>query len=156
MPCPNRRRCAYTLIELLAVVVLLALLAGLALPALVRTARTDPLDRAVSAARSACHQLRVLAVGSAVHAELTPAGFTAYRIRDGGNEGATLVDLRLDADLDMTWSNGSGNPLTRIAIDHRGRSEDLLVTMRAGSRHRRFRISGISGEWLDLDAERSP
>jgi prepilin-type N-terminal cleavage/methylation domain-containing protein len=156
MPCPVQRRRAYTLIELLAVVVLLALLASLALPALVRAAGSDPLDQAVAALRGAEHQLRVLSVGAATQAELGAAGFTGHRLSAGHGESATLVELRLEPALELTWNNAHGNALTSIAFDHRGRSEDLEVTVRAGSRQRRFRIAGISGEWRDLDAEHDP
>lgn len=133
---------AYTLVELLAVVILLGLMAGLGVPALVRMAQGDPLDRAVAGVRSRVADLQRFACGLGCRVDLTMAGWIA--------DARLAPALRVDPSIHLTWLQTDGRALRQLIFDHRGRSVDWQIEIRHEDRRRSYRISGISGEWLEL------
>ncbi len=142
------RQDAYTLIELLAVVVILGLAASLGVPSLVRSVNGQSLDRVCRDLRDAEHRARHLALGRGMELELSTDGFActqpdlpcAFRAAPGGS---------------VIWSNTEGRSKKRLAINQRGRSEDLWVEVTLREQSRFFFVSGISGEW-SVNIERTP
>jgi len=133
----------YTLIELLAVVVVLGLAAGIGIPPLVRLVGGSPLDRACHAIRTGDLRARQLASGGGLELDL---------VEDGLSSRSTTPEHRviIDPGTTLTWLTADGNPLRRLMIDPRGRSIDLQVEVTIGRDHRRFLVAGISGEWSEV------
>lgn len=132
----------YTLVELLAVVILLGLMAGLGVPALVRMAQGDPLDRAIASLRSSISDLRRSAFGSGCQVDVTMSGWIS--------DGRQLPALRVDPAIHLTWLQTDGQILQQLIFDRKGRSTDWQIEIRHEDRRKFYRISGISGEWLEL------
>ncbi len=132
-------RAGYTLIELLAVTVVMGLAAGIAVPGLVRAAGGDRLAEAASRLEREERQVRRLSHGTGAVLEVESSGWSG-RVGDGE------VAYHLPLDIEATWRSG-GRMLSRLAIDARGLSGDYEVTLRMGDRERSFLIAGLSGEW---------
>lgn len=141
-------RHGYTLIELLAVVVVLGLAAGIGIPPLVRLVGGSPLDRASHAVRAGDLQARQLARGTGLNLDL---------LDDGVASRTTTPEHRvvMEPGSSVAWSTPDGKPLRTLTIDSRGRSIDLLVEVRVGRDRRRYLVSGISGEWSEFLSQKT-
>lgn len=133
----------YTLIELLAVVAVLGLAAGVGIPPLVRLVGGSPLDRACHAVHMGDLRARHLASGSGLELDLAEDGLSS---RSATTEHRVMVD----AGTTLSWQTSEGNPLRRLMIDPRGRSIDVQVQVTVGADRRRFLVAGISGEWSEV------
>ena len=135
-------RVAYTLIETLAVLVVLGLVAALGVPALVRTAGGDPLSRAVATAASVDQRLRQAAIGRGGELRFTQGHLEAWVTgeptpREVMDPGFTMSGRLLPR----------GELLRTLLIDADGRSVDAEVVFTGGDRRQRITVHGLSGEW---------
>lgn len=134
---------AYTLIEILAVVVILGLVASLSFPHLVRLASdaqlTEPERRLVACDR----RLRDHADIGPLRVTLSGSGLVATTV--GQSQPFEVWQVQDQSHLE--WADSAGKPLTTYLIDGRGRSRDLVVTFRSGSRIRKLSLYGLIGEW---------
>ena len=137
-------RHAYTLVEVLAVTVLLGLVASLGVPPMLRAMTGDPLDRAAGRMAQAFRDVRAQAYGHRLVLELTAAGFTATVSDDGVR--SVLPPLRLPEDIQATWTR-RGRPAPRLELDPRGHGLDTEVTLRLDERELSFAIDGLTGQW---------
>lgn len=154
MPRPRPPRSAYTLIELLAVVMVLSLMAGLTVPTLARRAAGDPVDAAIARLLDEEARVRCLAVGRGASLELASDGFIAAfdvsaDVAAGAADAAELP-LHLGGLLTTSWSDHD-QPVARLRIDRYGRSRDLVLAVDDGRTVRRYRLAGLSGEWSRLE-----
>jgi len=133
---------AYTLIELLTVVIIVGLIAGIGIPPLVRQVGSTPLDRTGLLLRTADRQGRDLAMTGEVEVEIEV-------LSDGMNHRTANDEARVvcESDVTLTWQTTTGKPLHRFTLDRHGRSLDVVVEIAAGRERRRYTVSGISGEW---------
>lgn len=138
------RRHAYTLVEVLAVSVLLGVLATLGVPPMLRAMAGDPLERAAAQLTRSFSDVRAQAYGHRLDLELAAWGFTAASIDDGAR--VALPPLRLPESIQLSWTR-RGRPVTRLEIDPRGHSPDLDVVLRQDERDRLFTIDGLTGRW---------
>ncbi|MBA3938949.1 MAG: type II secretion system protein [Planctomycetes bacterium] len=139
----HRGPSGYTLVELLAVVLILGMLTVLAGPILVRRLQVDPVAAASEGLRQAQAEVRRLAVGSGARLSLRsdglewrgPAGLgVAYHCPDG---------------VAVQWRGlAPALPMADLVIDARGRSGDVLVTISKGPARATWVISGLSGAWF--------
>lgn len=136
------RNPGYTLIELLAVVVVLGLAAGIGIPPLVRMAGGTPLDRACATLRGGDARARLLARETALDLtfDLEPTGLRCRTARHP-------LEVSLPEGAIVTWLAVDGRPLRSLAINPRGRSQDLIIQVTVARDARRFRLLGLSGEW---------
>jgi prepilin-type N-terminal cleavage/methylation domain-containing protein len=148
-------RNGYTLIELLAVVMVLGLVSAVVAPAFTRSASGDPIDHAVAALHAGDHRMRLHAIGSGGRTVLEAHGFTYAPAVDDKNDDPGIV-VALDSDIEVTWTDDRQNSLREVTIDPRGRTRDLGVAIRARGSQRSFQIHGISGEWRLMDVRPSP
>jgi prepilin-type N-terminal cleavage/methylation domain-containing protein len=138
------RRRAYTLVEVMAVTVLLGLLATLGVPPMLRAMAGDPLERAAGRLVQAFRDVRAQAYGHRLDLELTSSGFTAA-ISDDGVRSA-MPPARLPEAIQVTWTR-RGRPVTRLELDPRGHGLDLDVVLRQDEREQLFTIDGLTGRW---------
>jgi prepilin-type N-terminal cleavage/methylation domain-containing protein len=134
-------RTAYTLIELLAVVVVLGMLASIGIPPLARAATGTPLERACRAVQTCEQRARQDARGTGVDLDLTADGIHPV--------GAPPAEALVGPEVALAWRSAADAPLRRLHIDRHARSVDLVVEIRHGELRRRFLVSGISGEWTE-------
>jgi prepilin-type N-terminal cleavage/methylation domain-containing protein len=136
------RHPGYTLIELLAVVVVLGLAAGIGIPPLVRLAGGTPLERACALLRDGDARARMLARGTGreLAFELDAGGMRCRAAREP-------LEALLPEGVSAEWLATDGQPLRTLTIDSRGRSRDLSLRLRAVGASRRFHLLGLSGEW---------
>ncbi len=132
-------RRSYTLIEMLAVMALLGLLAALAAPGVVRAMTGDPLQAAADRLSRAMRGARAAAFGRAVAIELAPWGFAV-----GGPGGVTL---RLPDGIAAAWTC-DGRPAQRLALDPRGHGPDTRLVLAQGRREISLVIDGLTGQWM--------
>ena len=138
------RRHAFTLVEVMAVTVLLGVLATLGVPPMLRAMAGDPLERAAAQITRSFRDLRAQAYGHRLELDLTAWGFTAARIEDGAR--AALPPFRLPDSIQVSWSR-RGRPVTRLEIDPRGHGLDHEVVLRQDERDMLFTIDGLTGRW---------
>jgi prepilin-type N-terminal cleavage/methylation domain-containing protein len=143
------RHHGYTLIELLAVVVVLGLVAGVGVPPLVRMVGGSPLDRACQAVRDADRHARRLAHGRGIEFDLLSDGFDS-------RTASVEHSLRLAPGSSVSWLTADGKPLRRLAMNSRGRSVDMRVGVIVARDRREFQVSGISGEWFEIRRAEPP
>ncbi|MDQ7014618.1 MAG: prepilin-type N-terminal cleavage/methylation domain-containing protein [Planctomycetota bacterium] len=133
----------FTLIESLAVVVLLALVVGVVAASLAPAADRAAMDRAASAVLDADARARAIARrGEPVE----------LRVADGSvwvrlaQHAPALVTRQLPAatTIELT-STVSGTPLGVIRFDARGRSPDYIFTVHSGERSTRTLVAGLTG-----------
>lgn len=136
----------YTLIELLAVVVILGLAAGLGIPPLARMASGNPLERACQTMNAGDRRARQLALGNGLEVDLLAEGLRS-------RSAAIAHEAMIASGGVLTWSTLDGRQLQRLVIDHRGHSKDLLVEITIGQQQRKYLVSGISGEWAEQNAK---
>lgn len=140
------RRRAYTLVEVLAVTVLLGLVVGLAVPALVRAADHDPAGRAGERLAHAFRSARALGYGHPLHFELDGSGFTALAVGPGARR--PLATFRLPASVQAVWTSG-GRAVEAVQLDARGHGPDLELALRLEStaQERVLLADGLTGLW---------
>jgi prepilin-type N-terminal cleavage/methylation domain-containing protein len=138
------RRHAFTLVEVMAVTVLLGVLASLGVPPMLRAMAGDPLERAAAQITLSFRDLRAQAYGHRLELDLAAWGFAAARIEDGGR--ATLPPFRLPETIQVSWTR-RGRPVTRLEIDPRGHGFDHEVVLRQDEREKPFTIDGLTGRW---------
>ena len=142
-------RHAFTLVEMLAVTVLLGLLASLGVPPLLRTITGDPLGRAADRLNLAFRDARAQAHGHRLGLDLDTSGFTATTEEDG-----QLVELpttRVPETIQLTWTR-NGRSVRRLDLDPRGHGLDTDVTLRFDERELHFTIDGLTGAWMPRSA----
>lgn len=131
-------RHAYTLVEVLAVTVLLGLLATLGVPPLLRTISGDPLGKAADRLVLAFRDTRAKSFGRPANFTLEPWGFSA--------DGVTDPAARLPDSIRATWTrNGLG--VRQLLLDSRGHGPDTDVLLRLDDRELRFALDGLTGLW---------
>lgn len=138
------RRHAYTLVEVLAVSVLLGVLATLGVPPMLRAMAGDPLERAAAQLTRSFRDLRAQAFGHRLDLELAAWGFTAVSDADGRR--TELPTTRLPEAIQVTWTR-RGRPAPRLELDARGHGLDTEVTLRQDERELSFTIDGLTGRW---------
>ena len=150
-PCSRAmRRRGYTLIEVLAVVAILGLVAVAVSPSLARALVTDPVARAARLVRDADRAARQQAAG----------GGAVLVIRDGrllttvANE--VISTLTLPNTVSVAWSTDSGAPVESLSLDRGGRSIDVFIDIRSPTLTKRFHILGLTGAWLALEPGGQP
>lgn len=128
----------YTLIELLAVVMLLGLVAGAGGGMVQRAAQPDPVERARGMLADWFTDLRQ---DRPVRLLLTSTG---CGVEDAdGNDSCTL---RFPDGI-LRWRDGQGHDLTTLACDAHGWSPDCQVEVQHGDLRFRLERLGLSGEW---------
>jgi len=142
-------RRAYTLVEVLAVTVLLGLVAGLGVPPLLRSIAGDPLGRAAGRLALAFRDARALAYGQRLGIELEAGGFTIAATDDRAR--SSLPGARLPETVQATWSR-NGRPIRLLELDARGHGLDTDVVLRQDARELHFTIDGLTGAWLGRTA----
>ena len=150
-PCSRAmRRRGYTLIEVLAVVAILGLVAVAVSPSLARAVVTDPVARAARLVRDADRAARQQAAGCGA----------VMSMRDGrllttvANE--VISTLTLPNTVSVAWSTDSGTPVESLSLDRGGRSIDVFIDIRSPTLTKRFRILGLTGAWLALEPGGQP
>lgn len=135
-------RHAYTLVEVLAVTVLLGLLATLGAPPMLRAMAGDPLERAAARLIQGFRDTRAQAYGHRLELELDASGFIPVR-----GDGQDAAPVRLGEAVQVSWSRRN-QQVARLSIDPRGHSLDLDVTMRLDERELSYAVDGLTGRWL--------
>ena len=133
----------FTLIESLAVVVLLALVVGVVAASLAPAADRAAMDRATSAVLDADARARAIARrGEPVELRVAD-GLVEVRL---AQHAPALVTRQLPAatTVELT-STVSGTGLGVIRFDARGRSEDYIFTVHSGERSTRTLVAGLTG-----------
>ena len=135
-------RVAYTLIETLAVLVVLGLVAALGVPALVRTTGGDPLARAIASTAAVDQRLRQAAIGRGGELRFAESHIEAWVTGDPTPReviapGFTISGRQLPR----------GELLRTLLIDCDGRSDDAELVFIGGDRRQRITVHGLSGEW---------
>lgn len=138
------RRHAYTLVEVMAVSVLLGVLATLGVPPMLRAMAGDPLERAAAQLIRSFRDARALAYGHRLDLDLAAWGFTPAQADE--HVRTALPPVRLPESIQVSWSR-RGRPVTRLEIDPRGHALDTDVTVRQDERERLFTIDGLTGRW---------
>jgi prepilin-type N-terminal cleavage/methylation domain-containing protein len=138
------RRQAYTLVEVLAVTVLLGLIAGLASPSLLRAVTGDPLRRAADRLALAYRDVRAQAFGRHLSLELEPWGFSATS--HAGGQRVALPSTRLPEVIQVSWIR-DGRSVHLVDIDPRGHGPDLDVAVLQDARELRYTVDGLTGQW---------
>lgn len=144
------RHCAYTLIEVLAVVAIAGLVAAAVTPALVRVATSDPLTRVVHVVREADRLARQQAVGVGGSWSITDDRLVS------GVAGWQLMDDRLPTGSTVVLQREDGSALDRVLLDHAGASGDVVIVFTVAQQAQRFRILGLSGAWIPESSEVTP
>lgn len=144
-PRPPAPRGAYTLVEVLAVTVMLGLLAGLGAPPLLRAIAGDPLVRAADHLAQAFRDARSQAYGHRLRLELEASGFIAMITVDGVR--SRLPDTRVPESIQLSWSR-DGRPARLLECDARGHSLDTDVVLQQDARELRYAINGLTGAWV--------
>lgn len=139
------RQRAYTLVEVLAVTVLLGLVASLGVPSLLRAISGDPLDRAAGRLAQAFRDTRAQAYGHHLSMRLESWGFTSV----SGNDGVrtTLPTARVPESVQLSWTRNS-RAVDLLDLDPRGHGPDTEVALRQDDRELLFTIDGLTGRWL--------
>lgn len=140
-------RHAYTLVEVLAVTVLLGLVASLGIPPLLRSIAGDPLERAAGQLVLAYRDARAQAYGHRVRFALEPWGFSAAS-RDGLPAG--LPEAHLPDGIRVAWTC-AGRPVGVLDLDARGHGLDAGVVLRRDERAVGFMVDGLTGQWRRTD-----
>ena len=135
------RRRAYTLVEVLAVTVLLGVLATLGVPPMLRAMAGDPLERAAAQLARGYRDARAQAFGRRLDLELASWGFAAASA-DGGR----LAPTRLPDEFQVSWTR-NGKPVPQHGIDARGHALDLDVAVRDADRELFYTVDGLTGRW---------
>ena len=130
----------FTLVEVLAIVVILGLTAMITGPSLARSFAGDPVNETVQQLSQAWLQARMAAldVGGVLEC-------TAGRMRFVAT-GGRAEEYPLDSRVQVTWRGTipAGSP-ARIIIDRKGRCVDLRVDLRYGTTSTTIQLSGLSG-----------
>lgn len=126
-----------TLLEILAVVVLLGIVTAVVAPGLMAALVNDPLSEAVQQCRSAAGAARVAAQTSGRRLDLRPDGLVVYD--DHGHE---IQAVRCDTSISIAWH--SDGPMT---FDPSGRIAPFQGTFRRGDRVLQVAVDGIAGCW---------
>jgi len=145
LDCGTRRRNAYTLVEVLAVTVLLGVVASLGMPSLVRAIAGNPLERAAGRLALAFRDVRAQGYGHRLSLGLEPWGFTAVSSDRGGR--TNLPTAQLPGGVQVFWSR-HGRTTRAMELDPRGHGLDTDVTLRLDDRDLRFTIDGLTGVWI--------
>jgi prepilin-type N-terminal cleavage/methylation domain-containing protein len=137
------RPAGYTLLELLAVILILGMLTVLAGPILLRRLRPDPLGTASTGLRQAEAEIRRLAVGSGARLDLRVDGL------EWRGPAGLAVAYRCPATVAVSWRGVEpAVPLSTLTIDDHGRSPDMMVTIASGAATATWLVSGLSGAWI--------
>lgn len=140
------RRAALTLLEVLAVSVLLGVIA-IALSPVVGRRQVDPLDAFIAAVRVADADLRQRALGQG--AVWQHRGDAVIGQIGTSRDAAVVVPL--PAALSCTWTVGP-RTVDRLVIDAYGRSADAIWEVRTQRGVRRLACDGLVGGWRVLDS----
>lgn len=135
------RHRAYTLLEVLAVTVLLGLLVSLGAPPLLRVISGDPLERAAGQLAVGFRDARAQAYGRQIRMQLEPWGFTAVPAD------AAASTTRIADDIAVIWTR-KGHPIRSLDLDPRGHGLDAEVALRRDERTVAFTVDGLTGRWL--------
>jgi prepilin-type N-terminal cleavage/methylation domain-containing protein len=136
-------RRAYTLIETLAVLVVLGLVAALGVPALARSAGGDPVARAVAAVAAVDQRLRQSALGRGGELRFSAGRIEAWVV--GDSQPLAVVDA---GPVITGRLQPRGEPLRTLVIDTDGRSLDAELWLTVGERRQHVSVLGLSGEWV--------
>jgi prepilin-type N-terminal cleavage/methylation domain-containing protein len=137
-------RRAFTLVEVLAVTVLLGLVASLGVPPMLRAMAGDPLERAAGRLAQAFRDVRAQAYGHRLDLELSTRGFSATAVDQG--QRTVLPPARLPETIQVAWTR-QGRPAPRLELDPRGHGLDTEVALRQDGRELLFTIDGLTGRW---------
>jgi prepilin-type N-terminal cleavage/methylation domain-containing protein len=138
------RRGGYTLVEVLAVSVLLGLLAALGVPPLMRAITGDPLARAAQQLAQTFRDARAQAFGHRLSLDLEPWGFTAAIADDGAR--TALPSVHLPDSVYVSWTRTSTS-VRQLLLDARGHGLDTDVYLHQGGQDLVFTIDGLTGRW---------
>ena len=141
-------RTAFTLLELLAVIVLLSLAVIVAAPGLAGEAGAARLDGAMARALELDGRARLLARSGTTVTLATRDDGRALIVQDV--ESVVLATASLPADVRATLD--SAEVQTTIGFDRAGRSADYAIVVRSGSVSRRTAICGLTGFTLPESA----
>lgn len=133
-------RRAYTLIEVLVVVIIVGLIAALGVPAVVRQIGSTPLERTVLLLRTADRQARALAVSGDVEVVVTSDGMSHRSKTD-------VAQTLCEPGITLAWSSPAGKPVHGFTVDRHGRTQDVVVEITIGDERQRYALFGLSGEW---------
>jgi prepilin-type N-terminal cleavage/methylation domain-containing protein len=139
---PAMPRRAYTLVEMLVTTALLALVATLVAPPIMRRITGDSLSQAAEQLGQAFRDTRSQAFGRPLVLVLEPWGFSA---------GAQRTGIRLPEAVQVAWLR-HGRAVQRLELDARGHAVDTEVVLRRAGRERRFVIDGLTGRWRAEEA----
>jgi type II secretory pathway pseudopilin PulG len=146
---PGTKRCrgarpAFTLLETLAVVVLLALAAATVGARLTGSNTLARVRATAAAAQEADARARLLAVSHGrVAIQVEPGSGDLIAVVDG-ERSATLRAPAGMARFDL-FHGTTGQPLSLVWIDSRGRSEDYSASCSLEGRVARWSVAGLSG-----------
>lgn len=132
-----RRRRGYTLLEIAVVLVILAALGGVALPALAALRAPSALDAAVSALRSAAQRASLNAVTSGAPSELV---VDAASGRAWLHPGDSTFALAIPAACRL-----NGATRARVRFDPDGRADGALPDIACGTARARVAIDPLTG-----------
>lgn len=138
-------RRAYTLVEVLAVTVLLGVVASLGVPPLLRAISGDALARAADRLAQSFRDARAQGYGQRLDFDLDSWGFAA--VAGEGRARTTVAEVRLGDGIQAGWTR-NGRPLRRLELDPRGHGLDATLALRQDGRELRFAIDGLTGTWL--------
>ena len=144
------RRSAFTLAEVLAVIVVLGSVGTIGASLLARVLRQDPLVVAAQRLQAADSQARRLALSRKVVVRYDAGGLQA----EDPDAHAMLARSDFPADVTVGWFDSRGLPVQEVALDDRGRSGDVSVVLAVAGRERRIVISGLTGDWWNEDTRR--
>ncbi|MBA3708096.1 MAG: prepilin-type N-terminal cleavage/methylation domain-containing protein [Planctomycetes bacterium] len=141
------RNSGFTLLEILAVVVLLGVISGAGLTGLAHAGRTDPIAQAIDALSDHGHMIRMSARGNApISLELHDRGW-----RVGGRD--DLSNVTVPVGVSLEWCDETGTIIDHVLIDSHGRSADATIRCRQGQRQDTWCWLGLTGELVHVSNE---
>ena len=136
-------RSGFTLIEIVAVTVVLGLIAGIGVPSLVRRVAHDGSAQTIAELQSFTQQAISFAQGQGATAHLAMNDFS---IADAQEH--PVITATWDRACEVTWRDERGQQALTWTWDHRGRSADGTIDIRHRGKLERYRFLGLTGEWL--------
>jgi len=166
---PGERRSAFTLIEIMIVVGIIAVVLAMGMPGFVQTVRKEPLRKAVSDIVEACSTARAQAILKGVPAEvtihatdgrITVAQVKTNNMEQAGAHGQKAADVDGSADpvfsarlhdniaitlLYVNLKDQMKAEQTRVHFYSNGTSDEFTIVLQAGSSIRKVSLECVTG-----------
>lgn len=149
-------RCAFTLVEVMLAIVLIALTASLGAVGLTNADRSARIDRTVASALDADAHGRLAARGEhGVLLNHTQTATSHELVLQRGED--RMLELEIPHGIELTWIDPeSGVRLSYLEFDRIGQSRDYLLRVSGGAHTQFWRISGQTGWAQEIEEDLAP